>query len=131
MPPRGSKVTTNSRGNTIDDKEIGLRLKAMRLDMDMSQDVLAKILGVTFQQIQKYEKGSNRISAARLMKIARALKTTPHELMGWDGHAKLDRTAGSVSFDVESYKLAKVFLQLPERTKPAIRNLINSLIAQG
>jgi transcriptional regulator with XRE-family HTH domain len=127
---RGKKQKTgNQRSNTITDKEIGLRIRAIRVDQDMSQDQLGKLLQVSFQQVQKYEKGSNRVSAARLIKIAKALHTTPHHLLDWENIAKLDRLNGSVEFDMESYKLARVFVQLPDRTKPAIRSLINSLIS--
>jgi transcriptional regulator with XRE-family HTH domain len=115
------------RSHTITDKEIGLRIRAMRTDLSISQDELGKLLNVSFQQIQKYEKGVNRIAAARIIQIANALETTPHHLLGWNGEAKLTAT----EFDLESYKLARIFVQLPDRTKPAIRSLINSLISSG
>ena len=52
------------------DVEIGKRLRALRLRRGRSQIDLGKALGVTFQQIQKYERGTNRISATRLQQIA-------------------------------------------------------------
>jgi transcriptional regulator with XRE-family HTH domain len=119
----------NARSNTITDKEIGLRIRAMRNDQGVSQDELGKLLNVSFQQVQKYEKGTNRISAARLIKIALALNTNPHEILGWDGLAKI--SGDTTEFDTESYKLARIFVQLPDRTKPAIRSLINSLITSS
>ena len=45
--------------------------------LGMSQTVLGRAIGVTFQQVQKYEKGSNRISASRLTQIANVLKVAP------------------------------------------------------
>ena len=57
------------------DKHIGLRLKMRRILMNMTQDNLAQKLNITFQQIQKYEKSVNRISASRLYEIAHILNT--------------------------------------------------------
>lgn len=53
------------------DKLLGQRLRARRLQEHMSQERLAEALGVTFQQIQKYEKGVNRMAASRLLAVAR------------------------------------------------------------
>ncbi|HYD89644.1 MAG TPA: helix-turn-helix domain-containing protein [Vitreimonas sp.] len=55
------------------DKKIGQRVRTRRLEIGMSQERLAELLGVTFQQVQKYEKGVNRIAASRLHDIAGAL----------------------------------------------------------
>ena len=52
------------------DAEIAKRLRALRLQRGMSQSELGGVLGVTFQQVQKYEKGANRVSAGRLHRIA-------------------------------------------------------------
>lgn len=61
--------------NTLDHK-IGLKVRSRRLEIGMSQERLAEKLGVTFQQIQKYEKGVNRIAASRLFAVAKALDVT-------------------------------------------------------
>ncbi|GAB4358400.1 MAG: hypothetical protein Kow00114_10560 [Kiloniellaceae bacterium] len=53
---------------------IGSRLRLRRLAMGFSQETLARALGITFQQIQKYERGSNRIFASRLFHLARVLR---------------------------------------------------------
>jgi len=55
------------------DRRIGARVRARRLASSMSQEQLAAALGVTFQQVQKYETGVNRISASRLFDISAAL----------------------------------------------------------
>lgn len=52
------------------DKKLGQRVRTRRLEIGMSQERLAELLGVTFQQVQKYEKGVNRIAASRLHDIA-------------------------------------------------------------
>ncbi|HRK62763.1 MAG TPA: helix-turn-helix transcriptional regulator [Terricaulis sp.] len=55
------------------DRKLGQRVRSRRLEIGMSQERLAELLGVTFQQVQKYEKGVNRIAASRLYDIAHAL----------------------------------------------------------
>jgi transcriptional regulator with XRE-family HTH domain len=52
------------------DGEIGKRVRALRLQRGMTQVKLGELLNVTFQQVQKYENGANRISAGRLQRIA-------------------------------------------------------------
>lgn len=56
------------------DKKLGQRVRSRRLEIGMSQERLAELLGVTFQQVQKYEKGVNRIAASRLHDIAISLE---------------------------------------------------------
>lgn len=55
------------------DRQVGARVKAVRNHLRMSQSELASKIGVTFQQVQKYEKGMNRVGASRLQRIADAL----------------------------------------------------------
>ena len=55
------------------DRFIGARIRRRRQELGLSQTELAKELGVTFQQVQKYESGFNRVCAARLFEIARVL----------------------------------------------------------
>jgi transcriptional regulator with XRE-family HTH domain len=66
------------------DKAIGARLKMYRQRANISQTALGKHLGVSFQQVQKYENGTNRISAATLIRISRFLNVTISELMVLD-----------------------------------------------
>jgi len=55
------------------DKYVGARVKMRRLMMGMSQGKLGDALNLTFQQVQKYEKGANRIGASRLLQLSEAL----------------------------------------------------------
>ena len=57
------------------DVYIGNKVKARRLLLGLSQEELAKSIGLTFQQVQKYEHGTNRISVSRLIDISKSLKT--------------------------------------------------------
>jgi transcriptional regulator with XRE-family HTH domain len=55
------------------DVHVGARIRLRRTLLGISQSTLAETLGLTFQQVQKYEKGTNRVSASRLVDVARAL----------------------------------------------------------
>src|SRR4051812_36779843 len=66
---------TVKRRRDPQDLEIGQKIRALRIAKGVSQITLAGGLGVTFQQVQKYEKGANRVSAGRLQKIAGMLDT--------------------------------------------------------
>lgn len=76
-PPRGSSF--DHYGETI--REIGTRLRAARLAAGLSQETVAAALGITFQQWQKYEKGTNRISAAQLVRAAAVLRCARSDLL--------------------------------------------------
>jgi len=56
------------------DVHVGNRVRLRRSLLGMSQEQLAAVIGVSFQQVQKYERGTNRISASRLFDVARALE---------------------------------------------------------
>ena len=59
------------------DRNVGNRLRMQRILLNMSQEKLGEALGITFQQVQKYEKGINRISASRLQQISQILNGPP------------------------------------------------------
>lgn len=69
------RKNTTAEGPHPVDAHVGQKVRARRQVLDMSQDDLAKACGITFQQVQKYERGTNRISVSRLVEIAKALKT--------------------------------------------------------
>jgi transcriptional regulator with XRE-family HTH domain len=64
---------TNNRSTTALDKQIGQRIRTRRLELGMAQTSLASEIGVTFQQIQKYERGANRVAAGTLFNVAKCL----------------------------------------------------------
>jgi transcriptional regulator with XRE-family HTH domain len=73
------------------DVEVGQRIRIQRLAAGLSQSELAERVGVTFQQIQKYEKGTNRVGAGRLTKIARVLNVPVGSF--FDGREAIDQVA--------------------------------------
>jgi transcriptional regulator with XRE-family HTH domain len=60
---------SNERRSTSVDAYVGRRLKQRREDLSMSQEKLAEMLGISFQQVQKYERGLNRVGASRLFQL--------------------------------------------------------------
>jgi transcriptional regulator with XRE-family HTH domain len=71
-------------GNEPDviDREVGQRVRERRVALGLTQGALAEALGVTFQQVQKYERGANRISASRLYRLAQFLNVPPTHFFG-------------------------------------------------
>src|ERR1041384_5575987 len=67
------RARSMKKSTTEIDVEIGSRVRMRRMTVGMSQEKLGEMLGLTFQQVQKYEKGTNRISVGRLVDIANVL----------------------------------------------------------
>jgi transcriptional regulator with XRE-family HTH domain len=75
------------------DIALGSRVRLRRKELGYSQDQLARATGITFQQVQKYEHGTNRISFSRLVEISEALECSVGDLIG-----NLDKSKSSGSF---------------------------------
>ncbi len=88
------------------DKQAGARIRARRMALQISQTALAEAAGITFQQIQKYEKGSNRVSTSRLAQIAETLKVpVAYFFEGLDG----TKAAPDLLADPQLAKLLSAF----------------------
>jgi transcriptional regulator with XRE-family HTH domain len=84
------------------DVEVGRRIRIQRMARGMSQTELGKRIGVTFQQVQKYEKGANRVGAGRLTRIATVLEVAVSTFFGASGAAPGEQTApGAGRSDLE------------------------------
>jgi transcriptional regulator with XRE-family HTH domain len=70
---KAKRKTKSPRATSAVDQYIGARMREGRLALNMTQAEIGEKLGITFQQIQKYEHGRNRVSAARLFEICEAL----------------------------------------------------------
>jgi transcriptional regulator with XRE-family HTH domain len=79
----------DDRGPNPVDRHVGLRMRMRRKELGLSQERLAESVGLTFQQIQKYERAANRISASKLWELSRALKTDVGYF--YDGLAELEQ----------------------------------------
>jgi transcriptional regulator with XRE-family HTH domain len=69
------KSETTERGPNPVDRHVGLRIRMRRKELGISQERLAESIGLTFQQVQKYERAANRVSASKLWEMSRALST--------------------------------------------------------
>jgi transcriptional regulator with XRE-family HTH domain len=119
-------------GNDID-LHLGRRLRRRRRMLGLTQQQLASVVGVRFQQIQKYECGANRISAARLWRIAAALEVPVGYF--YDGLAEGPRCdasgeqaeGGEVLARKETLDLVRAYYQLGERPRRRLLDLAKSL----
>ena len=121
--------TNSSKPNPID-RHVGSRVRMRRVMLGISQEKLGDALGLTFQQVQKYEKGMNRVSASRLQHISQILQASvPFFFEGAPGG--VDGTVESPSYVNEflatsdGLALAKSFMRI-ENSK--LRRLIVHLI---
>jgi len=105
------------------DVHVGERVRARRLLAGLSQEAFAKKLNITFQQVQKYEKGTNRISASRLYKIATIL-SVPIDYFFED----IGETTLPEAMRREGLELVRAFNKVEEpRTRKQILSLLGSL----
>ena len=118
------------------DRHVGRRVSEKRISLGYNQSDLGRALGLTFQQIQKYEKGANRISAARLWQLSEALETPVSYF--YDGLAEAleqQTTARPERSDMFSRKetmdLIQAYYQLDERPRRRRLDLAKSLHADG
>ena len=115
------------------DVHVGSRIRMRRQLISMSQEKLGELLGITFQQVQKYEKGSNRISASRLFYAAKILGVPVQaffeDLPGTEGdpgfsESNEQNSVMSSMMNAEGIKLAKAFRDADNTNK---RKLIATL----
>jgi transcriptional regulator with XRE-family HTH domain len=127
-PGLGAMVRGNMtrRDPNFIDVHVGSRLRMRRQIIGMSQEKLGELLGITFQQVQKYEKGTNRISASRLYYAAKVLGVPVQaffeDLPNVDGSSGIgeggvDDTIMTSLMNSEGIQLAKAFRDADSSTK--------------
>jgi transcriptional regulator with XRE-family HTH domain len=79
-----TEVSFSNRAPTQGDSQVGRRIRELRRDLGLTLKQIAATIGVTTAQFHRYEVGSTRVAASRLMDIARALKVSPADLLGDD-----------------------------------------------
>jgi transcriptional regulator with XRE-family HTH domain len=116
-----------SRQSEMDalDREIGARLRHVRNLRGLTQTDLGKVVDVSFQQIQKYERGTNRISTSALILLARALEVSPGELL-----VQETSSAPQIDWDLLSEDGAHTFLQVVNQISSAQDRRIIILLAR-
>ena len=118
-------ISKHQRSTTGEDTDIGMRIRLRRIELGMSQHQLGQALGVTFQQIQKYEKGHNRISISRFLETCRALKVDPNYLAAWEG--KPLNVNDAQTNDSVNLRMAQAISLLPIKLRNPVQILIRSL----
>ena len=104
---------------------IALKVKEKRLAMGLSQKDIADILGVSFQQVQKYETGHNRIDVTKLIKLAEYFNVPViYFFEGFDRPADTEKQALEKA---EFQKLSKHYFKLPPKVLQNILDMIESL----
>lgn len=113
------------------DRRLGQRVRARRLEIGMSQERLAGLLDVTFQQVQKYEKGVNRIAASRLFDISAALDLSLAKLFEGMGAAKTSGASSAIDHTLatsEGIELAALFASIKsQEVRRRVVELVRSL----
>jgi len=122
------------------DVHVGNRIRVRRQLIGMSQEKLGELLGITFQQVQKYEKGSNRISASRLYYAAKTLGVPVQfffdDLPGLDpntglGEPREEDSILSSLMNAEGVAIAKAFRDADSTAKRRLIASIARLIAEA
>lgn len=109
------------------DAIVGKNLRETRIKRGMSQDELAKAVGLTFQQIQKYERGANRISASRLVELSKAMGVFVTDLFtGVDAEAKEIETRSLAEMKRE-HKVVEQYGALPDDIQKALATLVQAM----
>jgi len=129
MPQRETD-TLSSKQRRVIDQHVGARLRLRRTMLGLSQEKVAEAVGVTFQQLQKYETGQNRISASRLHAVAKLLDVAiPFFYEGLRAGARADvrpNREGEVRFKRETLELVRNYLRIAD---PRIRKALFDVIA--
>lgn len=127
LAPAGHDLNRDEGPHPVD-RHVGLRIRMRRKEIAVSQERLAEALGITFQQVQKYERGANRVSASKLWEIARALKTSVnyfYEGLGGDDQMLAGQDAQDFMLTAEGLELMAAF---PRITQPALRRKLLELV---
>ncbi len=112
------------------DVAVGARIRMRRKALDISQQGLAQVLGVTFQQVQKYERGTNRVSASMLVRIARRLECTVASLVGEESGPVDDSLAPTLAFP-GALELLGAYVKIPDaQLRRRVVDLMTTLAGQ-
>jgi DNA-binding Xre family transcriptional regulator len=109
-------IKPNAKVHKASDKKIGAVIRIRRVKLGLSQTDLGDALGVSFQQIQKYERGTNSVASTRISDLCRALEMTPNDL--FDVSSKMDGDVPKLS----SWTM---------KTSPAMRQAIDAMLHAG
>ncbi|MFM2041568.1 MAG: hypothetical protein RLY86_144 [Pseudomonadota bacterium] len=130
-PLRPATITITKRGQGPDpiDMHVGSRIRLRRTLLGLSLDVLSGSLGLTYQQLQKYERGANRISASRLFQLAQSLDVPVGFF--FDGVAP-DSPQGEEQplLSRQVLSMVRVYQVLPDEVRQRLYELAKSIAQQ-
>jgi transcriptional regulator with XRE-family HTH domain len=110
------------------DVEVGARIRIRRRLLSVSQEELANALKLTFQQVQKYEKGVNRVSASMLVRIAKRLDTTVAALVGEEDPVRRPTEVYQALAAPGGLELLRAYAAIPDgASKLALLKLVTAL----
>jgi transcriptional regulator with XRE-family HTH domain len=118
------------------DAHVGTHVRNRRLELGMTQGKLADALGITFQQVQKYENGINRISASRLQHVSQVLQVNiPYFFEGAPGQLKAKGNAPSSAYvsdfvaSTDGLALVKAFMKIKNASvRHCTVKLVNAIV---
>jgi transcriptional regulator with XRE-family HTH domain len=121
------------------DVQVGARIRARRRALGLSQERLADSLGLTFQQVQKYERGANRVSASKLFEISRTLGLRVDDFfegLGSDAQPGVAEGAPAefvhdMAMTPEGAEIAVLFARIPRKQRRLLLDLAKALAAGG
>src|SRR5437870_2542017 len=128
----GSRTAASSRRSTSRtqdiDRHVGARIRERRIMLGLTQQQLADLIGVTYQQAHKYERGINRVSAGRLFEVAQVLSVPVNYF--FDG-LEQESERGISPRERMCLELARNFAQIPnERHQEALSQLARALASE-
>ncbi|HET9161693.1 MAG TPA: helix-turn-helix transcriptional regulator [Caulobacteraceae bacterium] len=125
-------MASNRRSANPLDVAIGARLRVRRRAAGLSQQKLAERLGVTFQQVQKYERGSNRIAGSTLISIAEALDTPASYFLGEGAGGAVEDEAMVNIAQRGASDLLKQYVHIrSSKVRAALLQLVRALAEDG
>jgi transcriptional regulator with XRE-family HTH domain len=133
---RDGALTVGSKRAGPIDAIVGRTIRALRLSKGISQGALGRRLGVSFQQVQKYENGTNRVGAGRLAQIAMALEVPMEALLqgvqAIKRRARADDDPLSLLSTGQAMRLARAFSKIADgRIRIALVSLAEGIASQG
>jgi len=119
------------------DRHVGLRIRMRRKELGFSQERLAEAIGLTFQQVQKYERAANRVSASKLWEIARVLSTSISFFYAGLADAAETPTSNLASDAIQDFlmtpdgmELAASFPKLPRQVRHKVLELVRAMAVE-
>jgi transcriptional regulator with XRE-family HTH domain len=121
---------TSPRSPSTVDVAVGRNVRSWRIARGLSQTQLGSRLGVSYQQVQKYETGGGRIATGRLVKIAAVLGVPISALFEGTGRADPSQSLLALLSDSRSFRLARAFAAIKHRrARLSLVNLVENIAA--